>query len=183
MEHRKLVFPRFFFLSNKEILQIVSETRDPTKVQPYLRCLSCPSRDSPDIPRNIFEGIQSLEFTDLQAIQAVVSPQGERIALSFPIQPREAKGCVDRWLGELSQQLVATMEDTLANCREGYSTFKRAEWVVEWPGQVALTVCLLVWTAEIQEAIKGGEQVMGREAMLPRPWQSCATDKPETSRT
>ena len=96
LEHRKLVFPRFFFLSNKEILQIVSETRDPTKVQPFLR--------------NIFEGIQSLEFTDLQAIQAVVSPQGERISLSFPIQPREAKGCVDRWLAELSQQMVATME-------------------------------------------------------------------------
>ena len=72
MEHRKLVFPRFFFLSNKEILQIVSETRDPTKVQPYLRCLSCPSRDSPDIPRNIFEGIQSLEFTDLQAILSLI---------------------------------------------------------------------------------------------------------------
>ena len=96
LEHRKLVFPRFFFLSNKEILQIVSETRDPTKVQPFLR--------------NIFEGIHSLEFTDLQAIQAVVSPQGERIALSFPIQPREAKGCVDKWLAELSQQMVATIE-------------------------------------------------------------------------
>ena len=183
MEHRKLVFPRFFFLSNKEILQIVSETRDPTKVQPYLRCLRFQSHYNPDVPRNIFEGIQSLEFTDLQAIQAVVSPQGEKIALSFPIQPRESKGCVDRWLGELSQQLVATMEDTLANCREGYSTFKRAEWVVEWPGQVALTVCLLVWTAEIQEAIKGGEQVMGRVAMFPRPWQSCATGKLETLRT
>ena len=82
LENRKLVFPRFFFLSNKEILSILSETRDPTKVQPFLR--------------NIFEGVQSLEFTDIQAIQAVLSPQGERLALSFPIQPREAKGCVDR---------------------------------------------------------------------------------------
>jgi hypothetical protein len=129
--------------------------------------------------------VQSLEFTDLQAIQAVVSPLGERLALSFaiqvppppwpcpPPQPREAKGCVDRWLGELSQQMVATMEvsapfqcrdtlhpqDLLVSSREGYSGLKRAEWVAEWPGQVVLTVCLLVWTAEIQEAIKGGEQV------------------------
>ena len=146
LEHRKLVFPRFFFLSNKEILQIVSETRDPTKVQPFLR--------------NIFEGVQSLEFTDLQAIQGVVSTEGERIPLSFPIQPREAKGCVDKWLSELSQQMVATMEDLLANSRESYTSFKRAEWLLEWPGQVALTVCLLVWTAEIQEAIKGGEQAL-----------------------
>ena len=38
-------------------------------------------------------------------LQAIVSPLGERISLSTPIQPREAKGCVEKWLSELQGQV------------------------------------------------------------------------------
>ncbi|XP_071486244.1 dynein axonemal heavy chain 3-like [Diadema antillarum] len=139
LEKKRLFFPRFFFLSNDELLEILSETKDPLRVQPHLK--------------KCFEGIAQLTFTPEKEIVAMESAENEKVDLCSRIIPADAHGLVEMWLIQVEDLMKKSLRQVNAKAVVAYPETPRKAWVLNWPGQIVIAASSIYWTAEVTKAI------------------------------
>ncbi|XP_023668206.2 dynein axonemal heavy chain 6 [Paramormyrops kingsleyae] len=157
LESKRVIFPRFYFLSNDELLEILAQTRNPQAVQPHLRkcfdaiarlefaCIPPLSTDAPD------KGDAEKVFSN--DILAMVSPEGEKVGLGKGLK---ARGNVEDWLGKVEEAMFSSLRRLSKASIADYQSRPRAEWVVAGhPSQVVLTVSQLMWCRDLDSCFEG----------------------------
>ena len=154
---KRKAFPRFYFVSDEDLMKILAQTKDPTLVQPHLsKC---------------FEGINTVIFDETNSIiGSMKSAEEEVVQLIKPINVNEeiCKGYVEIWLTQLEECMQKTMEK---NCEESLKDFTkkpRIEWIqAGWPGQIVQVVDQIVWTNDVENSYdsiaKGNTKALDRQ--------------------
>jgi dynein heavy chain len=103
-----LGFPRFYFLSNDELLEILSQTRNPHAVQQHLR--------------KCFDNINRIKFTEeedsreiiaMQSAEPEVMPEIVDFSQSVIILPEDK---VENWLMKIQEMMCRSLYDKSKKC-------------------------------------------------------------------
>jgi len=140
LETKRAGFPRFYFLSNDELLEILSQTKDPRAVQPHLK--------------KCFEGIRSVVFESdkIPIIKAMISGEKERVEICCPVDPRGKN--VEGWMSEVELAMKRSIRQVMMHSVADYIAVPRKDWVTKWPGMCVLNASQLHWTREMEEGIR-----------------------------
>lgn len=171
LEKKRRAFPRFYFLSNDELLEILAQ-RDPSAVQRHLN--------------KCFDNLNRLELSGggngaVVDITGMISLEGEVIELGRNLR---ARGMVEEWLAAVraatvarvllccSLHFVSQVEEHMKSAvsrfiRAGvmdYDNGRRADWVLRNPGQAVACGAQIMWARGTEAAIRSVDPVAALQA-------------------
>lgn len=139
LETKRMSFPRFYFLSNDELLEILSQTKNVQAVQPHMsKC---------------FDGIKSLDFgedpksTDIFGMK---SGEGEYVGLGKNLK---ARGNIEKWLTDVETFMQNSLKRLGKKGYNDYASSERKEWVLNQPAQLVLSCHSIHWCGELEACL------------------------------
>ncbi|RNE99549.1 cytoplasmic dynein 2 heavy chain 1 isoform X1 [Trypanosoma rangeli] len=141
LEAKRERFPRFYFISDEDMLEILGHGKNPSVIQTHLK--------------KLFMGIHSVVFSvDEKAITHMVSADREEVQLVEQISIADDDD-VEKWLCPLDAQMRETLRSRLINCVKVEDV--AAPIVMDvFPSQILQVAQQVQFTAVVEEAIESG---------------------------
>ena len=142
LETKRKIFPRFYFVSSSDLIDILSKGSDPKAVMVHMSKIV----DAIDIfsidgnpntnagPKDIWE---------------IVSVQGEKVRLA---QDFTCDGPVEDWLMGCIETMQKAMRFHIQEANAGYMDKPRTEWVYHYPCQAIIVASRIWFTTEVHQA-------------------------------
>ncbi|XP_052612854.1 LOW QUALITY PROTEIN: dynein axonemal heavy chain 9 [Peromyscus californicus insignis] len=138
LDTKRLAFPRFYFLSSSDLLDILSNGTAPQQVQRHLS--------------KLFDNMAKMQFqldaskNPTKTSLGMYSKEEEYVAFS---EPCDCSGQVEIWLNHVLRHMKATVRHEMMEGVTAYEEKPREQWLFDYPAQVALTCTQIWWTTEV----------------------------------
>ena len=182
LEIKKSVFPRFYFVSNAALLDILSNGNNPPKILPHIGSVFdgigdlglCYSEGQEIMMAEANNNGETVNPGPFEAAKSMISKDKE--VVSFHIK-FEMKGAVELWLNELVGFMRFTLKNVLSDSISDASGWDvehpREEWVFKFPAQIALVTSQIGWTEEVERALEEFES--GQEDSVKKYCELCTS--------
>ncbi|KAF2362508.1 ATPase dynein-related AAA domain [Trinorchestia longiramus] len=139
LEEKRSAFPRFYFIGDDDLLEILGQSTNVEVIQSHLK--------------KLFAGIHSVDFDDdNSAITGMKSLEGEVVPLD---QKVPISSHVEEWLAQLSDRMKSTLSTLLKECLSEASSQGNMD-PLRYPAQVLCLADAILFTERCEEAIKEG---------------------------
>ncbi|KAL3076769.1 hypothetical protein niasHS_011506 [Heterodera schachtii] len=145
LERERNSFPRFYFVGDEDLLEILGNSKDLTHVQKHLK--------------KMFAGIMAVEFNEQnRTISAIISREGESVKLKCPVDLKQ-RPKIDEWLRKLEREMQSTLATLLDESLSSFSKFvieniqhkDLMTWMDLYPAQI-IGICVDVWWSSAVES-------------------------------
>ncbi|NWR24818.1 DYH17 protein, partial [Emberiza fucata] len=147
LETKRLAFPRFYFVSSADLLDILSKGTEPLEVSRHLT--------------KLFDSMAKLKFQldadekPQKVAHGMFSRDGEYMDFDADC---DLSGQVEVWLNRLLERMRSTLRSLMPQALGTYEDKPREEWVFDYPAQIALTCTQIAWTTEVGVAFESLEK-------------------------
>ncbi|KAM8838403.1 dynein axonemal heavy chain 11 [Synchiropus picturatus] len=141
LETKRVTFPRFYFVSSSDLLEIVSKGTQPKQVTRHLL--------------KLFDNIADLRFKDsgsggeddgAAVAIGMYSREGEYFPFS---EPCVCEGQAESWLSALENTMRSTVRKEIQEAVAAYEDKPREQWFFDYPAQVGLTGSQVWWATDV----------------------------------
>ncbi|XP_034030917.1 dynein heavy chain 11, axonemal [Thalassophryne amazonica] len=147
LETKRLAFPRFYFISSADLLDILSKGSRPREVTAYL-------------PK-LFDNMADLVFSQTEHSdnpkRAVGMYSKQREFVPFRSECC-CDGPVEAWLTCLEESMKQCIRGHLSEALTVYEDRSREQWILDFPAQVALTGSQIWWSNDMELVFKRLEE-------------------------
>lgn len=141
LETKRLAFPRFYFVSSADLLDILSNGIQPALVTKHLT--------------KLFDSIAKLDFIenadDKNHISAkgMIAKDGEYVEFD---KMADCNGPVEVWLNRIQSAMRSSLRFYISEAVVAYEEKQREQWLFDYPAQVSLCGTQIWWTTEVNIA-------------------------------
>ncbi|XP_062977556.1 dynein axonemal heavy chain 17 [Elgaria multicarinata webbii] len=138
LETKRLAFPRFYFVSSADLLDILSNGNDPVEVSRHLS--------------KLFDSMAKLKFKldakeqPLKIGLGMYSKEDEYVDFD---KDCDCSGQVEVWLNRVLERMQSTLRKEISEAVVTYEEKPREQWLFDYPAQIALTCTQIWWTTEV----------------------------------